>query len=55
MIVMGVGPFLGSYIGSWLKDVSGKYTLSICFALSAFLASVFLSTSMPLKAETKQR
>lgn len=55
MIVMGVGPFLGSYIGGWLKDVSGKYTFSIYFALFSFVASIFLSTSLPLKAEPKQR
>ena len=51
MIVMGIGPFLGSYVGGWLKDVSGKYTYSIYFALFAFVASIILAASLPLKAE----
>ena len=50
MIVMGIGPFLGSYIGGWLKDVSGKFTFSIYFALGAFVVSILLASSLPLKA-----
>ncbi|MDR3670730.1 MAG: MFS transporter [Holophaga sp.] len=51
MIVMGIGPFLGSYIGGWLKDFSGKYTYSIWFALGSFAVSIFLATTLPLHAE----
>ena len=46
MIVMGIGPFLGSYIGGLLKDVSGKYTYSIWFALCSFGVSIFLATTL---------
>ncbi|HWQ08775.1 MAG TPA: MFS transporter, partial [Holophaga sp.] len=53
MIVMGIGPFIGSYIGGWLKDVSGKYTYSIYFALFAFVASIVLAATLPLKAEAR--
>jgi len=53
MIVMGIGPFLGSFIGGWLKDFSGKYTYSIWFALCAFGVSILLATTLPLKAEYK--
>ena len=54
MIVMGIGPFLGTYIGATLKDVSGSYTYSIYFALGAFIVSVFLAVGLPLKAEFKK-
>ncbi|MBK9966771.1 MAG: MFS transporter [Holophagales bacterium] len=53
MIVMGIGPFLGSFIGGWLKDVSGSYTYSIYYALGSFVLSVVLATTLPLKAEPK--
>jgi MFS family permease len=49
MIVMGIGPFMGSYIGGLLKDISGHYTYSICFALGSFLFSILLATTLPLK------
>ena len=55
MIVMGIGPFLGSYVGSLLKDISGRYTYSICFALASFVASTLLATTLPLKADRSQR
>lgn len=51
MIVMGIGPFMGSYIGGLLKDISGHYTYSICFALGSFLFSILLATTLPLKVE----
>src|ERR1035437_4123538 len=49
MIVMGIGPFMGSYIGGLLKDISGHYTYSICFALGSFLFSILLATTLPIK------
>jgi MFS family permease len=55
MIVMGIGPFLGSFIGGWMKDISGKFTYSIYFALCSFIVSILLATSLPLKAEPRQR
>jgi len=50
MIVMGIGPFAGSYIGGLLQDISGHYTYSICFALGAFSLSALQATSLPMKA-----
>jgi MFS family permease len=50
MLVMGTGPFLGSYLGGWLKDVSGQYTWSIWFALGAFGVSILLACTLPLQA-----
>jgi len=54
MIVMGIGPFLGTYIGAELEDLSGSYTYSIYFALCAFFVSVLLAIALPLKAEFKK-
>jgi MFS family permease len=54
MIVMGIGPFLGSFIGGWLKDFSGKFTYSIWFALGSFAVSILLATTLPLKAEYRR-
>ncbi|MEI8241768.1 MAG: MFS transporter [bacterium] len=50
MIVMGVGPFTGSYVGGVLQDISGHYTGAICFALGAFLVSAIVATTLPLTA-----
>jgi MFS family permease len=56
MIVMGIGPFVGSYMGSLLRDNSGHYTYSIYFALGSFLVSILLATTLPLRVEyTKLR
>lgn len=55
MIVMGIGPFLGSFIGGWLKDVSGSYTYSIYYALGSFALSIVLATTLPLEAKPKVR
>jgi MFS family permease len=48
MIVMGIGPFLGSYVGGLLKDISGRYTYSIYFALGSLVVSMLLATTLPL-------
>jgi len=49
LIVMGVGPFAGSYIGGWLKDFSGSYTYSIYYAIGSFMVSILLALSLPRK------
>ena len=56
MIVIGIGPFVGSYMGSLLRDISGHYTYSIYFALGSFLFSILLATTLPPSVEyTKLR
>jgi hypothetical protein len=53
---MGIGPFVGSYMGSLLRDISGHYTYSIYFALGSFLFSILLAATLPLRVEyTKLR
>lgn len=51
LIVMGVGPFLGSFIGGWLKDFTGSYTYSIYYAIGSFAVSILLAISLPLVAK----
>ncbi|MEI6810177.1 MAG: MFS transporter [bacterium] len=51
MIVMGIGPFVGSYMGGLLKDISGHYTYSIYFALCSFLFSILLANTLPLEVK----
>lgn len=48
LIVMGIGPFAGSYIGGLLRDLTGSYTWAICYALGSFLASAILAATLPL-------
>ncbi|MDD2324161.1 MAG: MFS transporter, partial [Bacteroidales bacterium] len=48
LIVMGIGPFLGSFIGGYLKDVTGSYTYSIYYAIGSFAVSILLAISLPL-------
>lgn len=53
LIVMGIGPFTGSFIGGWLKDVSGSYTYSIYYALGSFIVSMLLALALPAKVKRK--
>jgi len=53
LIVMGIGPFAGSLIGGWLKDVSGAYTYSMYYAIGSFFVSILLASSLPLAATPK--
>ena len=48
LIVMGIGPFTGSFIGGLLKDISGSYTYSIEYALGSFCVSIVLAFCLPL-------
>ncbi|MGB4503988.1 MAG: MFS transporter [Syntrophaceticus sp.] len=50
LIVMGIGPAFGSFMGGYLFDISGSYHNSIIFALCAFAASMIFALSLPLKA-----
>lgn len=50
LIVMGIGPFTGSFMGGFLFDISGAYTNSILFAMGAFAVSAVIAVIMPLSA-----
>ena len=47
LIVMGIGPALGSFVGGYLYDVSGSYFNSVIFALCAFAASAVFAYFLP--------
>ncbi|OHD76044.1 MAG: MFS transporter [Spirochaetes bacterium RIFOXYC1_FULL_54_7] len=47
LIVMGTGPFLGTFIGSSLRDSTGSYRYSMLFALGSFILSAVLATTLP--------
>lgn len=52
LIIMGIGPFLGSYIGAALADYHQSYTNSIIFAACAFIACGILTAStLPLSVK----
>lgn len=53
LIVMGIGPFTGSFMGGLLKDISGSYTYSIYFALGSFLFSIIFALTLPLSVRSK--
>lgn len=49
LIVMGAGPFIGSYMGALLRDISGDYTYSIIFAACAFMLSLTVAFFLPIR------
>jgi MFS transporter, OFA family, oxalate/formate antiporter len=53
LIVMGIGPALGTYAGSAL-GVGGSYGPSIWFALAAFAVSALGALFLPIAAKTPQ-
>ncbi|KYZ78156.1 MFS transporter [Anaerosporomusa subterranea] len=53
LIVMGIGPALGSYMGGYLADTSGNFTASIQFAMAAFAVSAIVAFLLPLSATAK--
>ncbi len=54
LIVMGIGPALGSFMGGYLFDVSGSYYNSIVFALCSYAVSALFALTLPLSAVSKR-
>jgi MFS family permease len=50
LVVMGIGPALGSYVGSAL-GASGTYVPSMYFALGGFVISTIVAIFLPLSAK----
>jgi MFS family permease len=48
LIVMGIGPAVGSYTGAYLFDISGSYFNSIIFATASFAFSLVIAVTLPL-------
>ena len=53
LIVMGIGPALGSFMGGYLADTSGNFTASIQFAMASFAISAVVAFFLPLTATSK--
>ena len=53
LIVMGIGPALGSFMGGYLADTSGNFTASIQFAMASFAISAAVAFFLPLTATSK--
>ena len=53
LIVMGIGPALGSFMGGYLADTSGNFSASIKFAMGAFVFSAVIAFFLPMTATSK--
>lgn len=53
LIVMGIGPALGSFMGAYLFDKSGSYLNSIIFTTCAYIFSTIFAILLPLSAKEK--
>jgi OFA family oxalate/formate antiporter-like MFS transporter len=53
LVVMGIGPAVGSFMGGFLYDLSGSYFNSIIFALCTFVVSTIAAFTLPLSAKPK--
>ncbi len=53
LIVMGIGPALGTYVGSAM-GASGSYVPSVRFAMGAFAISTIVALALPLAAKVPQ-
>lgn len=54
LIVMGIGPAVGSFMGGFLFDLSGSYNNSIYFALGSYIVSMIFAVILPKALCDKQ-
>lgn len=54
LIIMGIGPATGSFVGGYLFDLTGNYTASIQFAMGAFILAALFGLSMPKSVKTPE-
>ncbi|TQI67858.1 MFS transporter [Clostridium sp. KNHs216] len=54
LVVMGIGPSFGTFMGAWFKDHFGSYIPALIFCLVAYLISMFLAFTMPLKIKGEE-
>ena len=54
LIVMGIGPAVGSFMGGFLYDISGSYRNSVLFALCSYIVSVVFAILLPRAAGAKE-
>ncbi len=54
LLVMGSGPFIGSFLGGYLKDATGNYRASLMIAGGSFILSALFALSMPKSIKTPE-
>jgi len=54
LIVMGIGPSFGTFMGAWFKDNYGSYVPAFIFCLCAYLISCVFALTLPKKLSTKE-
>lgn len=54
LIIMGIGPSLGTFMGAWFKDNFGSYIPALIFCLVSYLVSTVLAFTMPLKIKGEE-
>ncbi len=54
LIVMGIGPSFGTFMGAWFKDNFGSYIPALIFCLVVYLISVCLAVTLPLKVKGEE-
>ncbi|WP_053954966.1 MFS transporter [Inediibacterium massiliense] len=53
LIVMSIGPAVGSFMGAHLYDAYGTYTNSMLFALGSFIVSAIVAILLPISLDKK--
>ena len=49
LIVMGIGPSFGTFMGAWFNDHFGSYIPALIFCLCAFVLSAVMAVTLPMK------
>lgn len=54
LIVMGIGPSTGTFLGAYLKDLYGNYTPAFILCFCGFLVALLVATMLPLTLKNER-
>ena len=54
LVVMGIGPSFGTFMGAWFKDHFGSYIPALIFCLVAYLVSSCLALTLPIQVKSEE-
>lgn len=54
LIVMGIGPSFGTFMGAWFNDSFGSYIPALIFCLCAYCLSILMAITLPMKIKGEQ-
>ena len=54
LIIMGIGPSFGTFMGAFLFDMTGTYTTSLYFGLGAYIVSTIFAILLPKKMKGEE-